>query len=187
MKDREMAISFLRCLLFSLTFCVAHQQLYILNNQIRANFTKLNILPYSGTQECIEACNIDENCCAFSLKSRISSDQINCYVSNGPGLQELDAAVEIWVKVDKEELLINETRAMNTNTENCLSPFVELGDIPGCYYLAVNEYVTWQEAEDACKAQDLRAHLISFDSLEVRYLNLKSIKLLKICLIMLGQ
>ena len=182
-----MVISLLCCLLFSLTFCVAHQQLYILNNHIRTNFTKLNLLPYSGIQECIEACNIDENCCAFGVKSRMSSDQVDCYISNGHGLQELDTAVEILVKFDKEELLINERRAMKTKTETCSSPFVELGDIPGCYCLAVNEYVTWQEVEDACQALDPSAHLISFDSLEVRYLNLKSIKLLKICLIMLGQ
>ena len=182
-----MVLSLLYFLLFPLTFCVAHNRLYILNNHIRTNFTKLNILPYSGIQDCIEACNIDENCCAFSVKSRICSDQLDCYISNGPGLQELDAAVEIWVKSGKEEMLINETRATNTKTENCPSPFVEFGDIPGCYCLAVNEYVTWQEAEDACQALDPRAHLISFESLEVRYLNLKSIKLLKICLIMLGQ
>ena len=182
-----MVISLLGCLLFSLTFCVAHQQLYILNNHIRTNFTKLSLLPYSGIQECIEACNIDENCCAFGVKSRMSIDQIDCYISNGRWLQELDAAVEILVKFDKEELLINERRAMKTKTDNCSSPFVEFGDIPGCYYPAVNEYVAWQEAEDAWKALDPRAHLIGFDSLEVRYLNLKSIKLLKICLIILGQ
>ena len=148
---------------------MAHQQLYILNNQIRANFTKLNILPYSGTQECIEARNIDENCCAFGVKSRMSSDQIDCYISNGTGPGELDAAVEIWVKFGKDELLVNKTRAMNTKTENCPSPFAKLGDIPGCYYPAVNELVTWQEAEDACQNLDPRAHLISFESLEARW------------------
>ena len=171
-----MAISFLYCLLFSLTFCVAHQQLYILNNHIRTNFTKLNILPYSGIQECIEACNIDENCCAFGAKSKMSSDQINCYISNGTGPEVLDAAFEIWVKFGKEELLGNKILTMNTKTENCLSPFVKFDDIPGCYYPAVNELVTWQEAEDACQALDPRAHLITFDSLKVICLYLRSIK-----------
>ena len=152
-------------LLFPLTFCVAHNRLYILNNHIRTNFTKLSLLPYSGTQECIEACNIDENFCAFAVKSRMSSDQIDCYITKGTGPEELDAVVEIWAKFGKEELLVNKTRAMNTKTENCPGPFGKLSDIPGCYYLAGNEQVTWQQAEDSWQALDPRAHLISFDSL----------------------
>ena len=108
----------------------------------------------------------------------MNSSQINCFISNGSGSEELDSGVEVWVKLGELQLPFNRTcHEQNVLAVYCPSPFVELGDIPGCYYLAVNEEVTWQEAEDACKALDPRAHLISFDSLEVRLFTKKNKKL----------
>ena len=159
----EVTICVFSFLLFAPTFCVAHQQLYISNNDIRINFTKLNIRPYSGIQECIEACNIDENCYAFGVKSRMNSEQIDCYINNGTGSEVLDAGVQIRVKFGKEELLVNKIQ-----TENCPDPFVRLDNLPACYYPEMNELVMWHEAEDACQSLHPRAHLISFESLEVR-------------------
>ena len=65
---------------------------------------------------------------------------------------------------------VKPTETSNPGDIPCAAPFTKIGNIPGCYYPAVNEEVTWQEAEDACQALNPRAHLITFDSLEVRYL-----------------
>ena len=170
---------FVLILLFPFTFCVAHQELYTLNNNMRANFTKLDIKPYSGIRECIEACNIDENCYAFGVKSTMKSDdQVDCYINNGTGPEVLDAGVEIMVKFGKHlpdikkctmlEDIMTKNIVENTPKNKCPGSFVMLENLTGCYHPAVNEHVTWQEAEDACQNLDSRAHLISFDSPEVR-------------------
>ena len=180
-----MLIYYFSFLTFLLSVSLTKQGLYILSKNIHGSFTKLDTKPYFGIQECIEACNIDKSCSAFSVISRMKSNHTNCFISNGSGSEELDSGAEVWVKLDELQVSFNRTcHKQNELVGNCPSPFVELGDIPGCYYPAVNEEVTWQEAEDACQALDPCAHLISFDSLEVKYMtpfNLKILKILQYC------
>ena len=164
-----MVIYYFSFLTSLLSVSVTKPELYMLSRDIHGNFTKLSIKRYFGIQECIEACNTDKNCYAFGVISKMNNNQINCFISNGSGSEELDSGAEVWVKLDELQVPFNRTcHKQNELLRNCPSPFVGLGDIPGCYYPAVNEEVTWQEAEDACQALDPRAHLISFDSLEVR-------------------
>ena len=164
-----MVIYYFSFLTSLLSVSLTRQELYMPNKDIHGSFTKLDIKPYFGIQECIEACNTDKNCYAFGVISRMNSNQINCFISNGSGSEELDFGAEVWEKVGELQVPFNRTcHKQNELVGNCPSHFVELGDIPGCFYPAVNEEVTWQEAEDACQALDPRAHLISFESLEVR-------------------
>ena len=142
-----------RCLSVLLTVAAlarAKQEIYILSNGLHSAFAQLDINPYSGIQECIAACNMDENCYAFGTKPRINSDQIDCYINNGTGFEELDADVEVW-----------------SNEERCPQPFTHLGNLTGCYYPALNEEVTWDDAQSACQTLDPQAHLITLDSEKV--------------------
>ena len=166
-----MAINYFSFLTALVTVSVAKAELYILSEDNHVNFTKLDIKRYSGLQECIEACNVDENCYAFGVKSRINSYQISCFISNGSGSSILDSGAEVWVKTRKQQISVGKTCLEdNILPGNCLNPFVRLGNLTECYYPAVNEHVTWQEAEDACQDLNSRVHLISFDSPEVRLL-----------------
>ena len=166
-----MAVNYFSFLTVLVTISVAKHELYIFSKDNHAKFTKFDIKPYSGLQECIEACNVDENCYAFGINSRINSNQINCFISNGSQSSILDSAVEVWVKPGEQQISVGKTcLEENTLPGNCPNPFVRLRNLTGCYYPAVNEHVTWQEAEDACQDLDSRAHLISFDSPEVRLL-----------------
>ena len=56
-----------------------------------------------------------------------------------------------------------------TKVNDCQLPFGRIGDLPGCYYTALDErnFATWDEAEEKCQSLDPRAHLISIDTKEV--------------------
>ena len=76
----------------------------------RVKVTKLEIQPYSGIQECIQACNMDEKCSAFGTKPRMNSlDLVGCYIYNGTGTEELDMDVEVSIK---EEHYVNVTKQL---------------------------------------------------------------------------
>ena len=146
--------------MFAATISLAVPELYSSRDKTGIGFTKLEISPYSGIQECIEACN-KEQYLAFGWKSRINSDQIDCYVNNGTGSVELEGTAEIWVKENQRE-------KYKTCCEKLCPPyFVNLGNLTGCYYPALNEEVTWDDAQSACQLLNPQAHLITLDSEEV--------------------
>ena len=55
---------------------------------------------------------------------------------------------------------------------SCSAPFSRIGNLTGCYHVGADE-VTWDAAEDACQNLDPRAHLVSFETDEVIYNELK--------------
>ena len=54
--------------------------------------------------------------------------------------------------------------------ETCSAPFAEIDDLTGCYHIVQSDdEASWNEAEATCQSLDPRAHLVSFQSKEVRY------------------
>ena len=106
-----MVINHISFLLSLVTISVGKQVLYILSKDTDANLTKLDVKQYSGIQECIEACDIDGDCFAFGIQSRMNSDQINCFISNSSGSDILDSEVEIWLKPSEERVLLTQHAA----------------------------------------------------------------------------
>ena len=94
--------------------------LYMTSTEVISTFTKLALNPYSGIQECLEACNKDDNCDAIGIKPIQGSDQVECYVNNGTGSMTLDSTVEVKVK--------HRARCVG-----CPSGFTGLGSFGGCY------------------------------------------------------
>ena len=149
-------------MIFFLHFSYGKHQLYVLNNEIRSGFTKLDLEPYSGNQECLEACNNDKQCEAIAMTYIGNSDLVECYVRNGTGHEDINSNVEVGVKDPKPSANNEDMPA------TCPSNFVtSLESSTGCYYLAVTDWRKWYEAEAECQRLDWRAHLISLDSDEV--------------------
>ena len=78
--------------------CDGKHKMYVLNNAIRSGFTNLVLEPYSGIQECLEACNDDEQCDAIGMVYVTDRDEVACYIKNGSGNINLSVNVEVRVK-----------------------------------------------------------------------------------------
>ena len=78
------------------------------------------------------------------------SEQVECYINNGTGSVTLDSSTEVKVK-----------------EEHCPCGFRGLVVSGGCYRFETTR-LKWNDAEAACQALDLRAHLASLETQGVK-------------------
>ena len=128
---------------------ICAHDLYVTSTEIISTFTKLDLSPYSGIQECLEVCNNDDNCDAIGIKPKSDSEQIDCYINNGTGSVTLDSTYEVKVKEKHRPC-----------------KFTRLESFGICYKMKTTAR-NWNDAEGTCQALDRRAHLVSLETQEV--------------------
>ena len=127
-------------------FClVKSHELYAGVTQYSGTFKKLSTP--GGIQECIDTCNRNRKCGAFTW-----SPIGGCWVEDNGGLFSIGLVTMVKKKINK--------------CEGCPWDFVNLGLQSGCYY-PVSDRNNWENAEAACQELDPRSHLIRVDTSEV--------------------
>ena len=139
-------------ILFTFVCEINGHEFYTAKKDHSANFTKLDV---RDAQNCIDACNRDRKCGAFSMVDQGNS--VDCFIEDPSGDVRLNHA-SVMVKTCGRRCV-----------EDCPPGFTSR--VGGCFYLVMDKRLTWEAAESACQDLDCRAHLISINNQKVFFTN----------------